>query len=67
MDGLRAGLEMLPGDLGDRAGCAEQDEVIPTRWGNMSTNALSRPTAVEWGEYQRCVTQWELDRYLKLY
>ncbi len=67
MDGLRAGLEMLPGDLGDALAALRQDEVIQDALGQHVYERFVEAKTVEWGEYQRCVTQWELDRYLKLY
>ena len=67
VDGLRAGLEMLPGDLGDALAALRQDEVIQDALGQHVYERFVEAKTVEWGEYQRCVTQWELDRYLKLY
>jgi glutamine synthetase len=67
VDGMRAGLETLPGDLGDAIEALKQDEIIQDALGQHVFERFVEAKMVEWSDYQRHVTKWELDRYLKVY
>jgi glutamine synthetase len=67
MDGVRAGLETLPGDLGDALIALKADEVIQDALGQHVYERFIEAKTLEWSDYLRYVTQWELDRYLKVY
>ncbi|MFN3330888.1 MAG: type I glutamate--ammonia ligase [Caldilinea sp.] len=67
VDGMRAGLETLPGDLGDAIEALKSDEVIQDALGQHVYERFVEAKMVEWNDFQRHVTQWELDRYLKVY
>jgi glutamine synthetase len=67
MDSVRAGLETLPGDLGDAIDALKADEVIQDALGQHVYERFIEAKTLEWNDYQRHVTQWELDRYLKTY
>jgi glutamine synthetase len=67
MDSVRAGLETLPSDLGDAIDALQADEVIQDALGQHIYERFIEAKTQEWSDYQRYVTQWELDRYLKTY
>lgn len=67
VDGARAGLDLLPGDLGDAIEALKQDEVIQAALGQHVYERFVEAKMLEWSEYCRYVTRWELDRYLKIY
>jgi glutamine synthetase len=67
VDGARAGLEMLPGDLGEAIDCLRRDEVIQNALGQHVYERYVEAKMQEWNEYRIYVTQWELDRYLTIY
>lgn len=67
VDGVRSGLETLPGDLGDAIEALKHDEIIQDALGQHIYERFVEAKIAEWHDYQRYVTQWELDRYLKLY
>ena len=67
VDGMRAGLEMLPGDLGDAIEALQGDEVIQDALGQHVYERYVEAKTLEWHEYMRYVSHWELDRYLKVY
>ncbi len=67
VDNVRAGLETLPGDLGDAIDALKRDDVIQDALGQHVYERFIEAKTQEWNDYQRYVTQWELDRYLKVY
>ncbi len=67
VDGLRAGLETLPGDLGEAIEELKSDEVVQAALGQHVYERYVEAKTLEWNEYRVHVTQWELDRYLTLY
>ena len=67
VDGMRAGLETLPGDLGDAIEALQADDVIQDALGQHVYERFVEAKTLEWQEYLRYVSRWELDRYLKVY
>jgi glutamine synthetase len=67
VDGQRAGLDTLPGDLGQAIEALKQDEVIQAALGQHVYERYVEAKTQEWNEYRLYVSQWELDRYLTLY
>lgn len=67
VDGVRAGLETLPGDLGDAVDALKQDEVIQDALGQHVYERYVEAKTQEWIEYRGYVSRWELDRYLTVY
>lgn len=67
VDGTRAGLDTLPGDLGDAIEELKGDEVIQSALGQHVYERYVEAKLLEWDEYRLHVNQWELDRYLTVY
>ena len=67
VDGLRAGLDMLPADLGQAIDALRQDEVIQAALGQHVYERYIEAKTQEWDEYRLYVSQWELERYLTIY
>lgn len=67
VDGLRAGLETLPSDLGQAIEELKHDEVIQAALGQHVYERYVEAKTQEWNDYSLYVSQWELDRYLTLY
>ncbi len=67
LDGMRAGLETLPGDLGDAIEELKQDEIIQDALGQHVYERYVEAKMLEWTEYRLYVSRWELDRYLTVY
>lgn len=67
VDGIRAGLETLPGDLGEALEELQADEVIQAAMGQHVYERYVEAKSQEWNEYRLYVSQWELDRYLTRY
>ena len=67
VDGVRAGLETLPGDLGQAIEELQADEVIQAAMGQHVYERYVEAKSQEWNEYRLYVSQWELDRYLTRY
>lgn len=67
VDGMRAGLDTLPGDLGQAIEALKQDEVVQAALGQHVYERYVEAKTQEWDDYRIYVTQWELDRYLTLY
>jgi len=66
-DGLRSGLDTLPGDLGDALEALVQDEVMQKALGQHVYERYIEAKSQEWNDYRIYVSRWELDRYLKIY
>jgi glutamine synthetase len=67
VDGMRAGLEVLPGSLGEAIAELKKDEVIQEALGQHVYERFVEAKTLEWNEYRVWVTRWELDRYLEKY
>jgi len=67
VDGVRAGLDMLPADLGQAIDALRQDEVIQAALGQHVYERYIEAKTQEWDEYRLYVSQWELERYLTIY
>ena len=67
VDNVRAGLDTLPGDLGQAIEALKQDEVIQDALGVHVYERYVEAKLLEWTEYRLQVSRWELDRYLMLY
>ncbi len=67
VDGIRAGLETLPGDLGEALEELQADEIIQAAMGQHVYERYVEAKSQEWNEYRLYVSQWELDRYLTRY
>ncbi len=67
VDASRAGLEMLPGDLGHAIAALQADEIIQNALGQHVYERYIEAKTLEWNEYRSYVSQWELDRYLTVY
>lgn len=67
VDGTRAGLATLPGDLGEAIDELRNDEVIQAALGQHVYERYVEAKTQEWNEYRLYVSKWELDRYLTMY
>jgi glutamine synthetase len=67
VDSVRAGLDMLPGDLGQAIDALKNDEIIQDALGEHVYERYVEAKLLEWNEYKLFVSRWELDRYLTLY
>ena len=67
VDGARAGLEMLPADLGAALDELSKDTVIQTAIGQHVYERFMEAKQLEWAEYRGYVSEWEHKRYLTLY
>lgn len=67
VDPHQRNLETIPESLGEALVALAQDEVIREALGPHVFERFVEAKTQEWHEYQRYVTQWELDRYLPLY
>jgi glutamine synthetase len=67
VDGNRAGLDMLPGNLGSAIEELRRNEVVQNALGEHVYERYIEAKTQEWNEYRLYVSQWELDRYLTVY
>lgn len=67
VDGMRAGLDTLPADLGQAMEELQKDEVVQAALGQHVFDRYIEAKTQEWNDYRLYVSQWELDRYLTLY
>ncbi|MCB0062342.1 MAG: type I glutamate--ammonia ligase [Caldilineaceae bacterium] len=67
VDGMRAGLDTLPGDLGEAIDELRNDEVVQAALGQHIYERYIEAKTQEWNEYRIYVSKWELDRYLTMY
>ena len=63
----RSGLKMLPESLGEAILKAEKDEFIKSVVGEHIFNKYIEAKKAEWNEYNRRVSNWEIEEYLHLY
>lgn len=67
VDGARSGLDLLPGDLGAAIGELKRDLLIRNALGQHIFERYIEAKTIEWTDYRRYVSHWELDRYLEIY
>jgi glutamine synthetase len=67
VDSVRAGLDTLPGDLGQAIDALREDEVIQDALGEHVYERYVEAKLLEWSQYRVHVSSWEVDRYLTLY
>lgn len=67
MDSIRAGLDTLPGSLGEALEELKEDSVIQDALGQHVFERFIEAKSQEWNEYRVYVTDWELQRYLKIF
>ena len=60
-------IESLPGDLAEALDEMVQDEMVRKTLGDHVFDRYTKAKRQEWDEYRMTVTQWELDRYLRLF
>ena len=61
------GIETLPGSLGAAVKELLADDVITAALGPHITRCFTEAKREEYAEFRRCVTPWEIDRYLSTY
>lgn len=61
------GVEKLPATLGEAIAEMENDPLMREALGDHIFDKYMEAKKHEWADYQRSVSQWEIDRYLKLY
>ncbi|HEV1996696.1 MAG TPA: glutamine synthetase, partial [Candidatus Dormibacteraeota bacterium] len=66
-DGSRVSARPLPGSLLQALEALEADDVLVDALGGGVLELFLAVKRLEWGEYSRQVTEWELDRYLQSY
>ncbi len=57
----------LPGSLGEAIDELKKDELVQEALGEHIYERFIEAKQMEWDEYRRYVTKWELDRYLPIY
>jgi glutamine synthetase len=62
-----AGIECLPKNLSEAIESFAADELAPKVFGDAMFNAFTQFKRAEWESYHNTVSQWELDRYLRLF
>ncbi|MFN2201731.1 MAG: glutamine synthetase family protein [Caldilineaceae bacterium] len=67
VDGGRAGIDMLPPDLGSAIAALREDDVVQSALGPHVYERYIEAKLLEWSDYRAHVTRWELDRYLAMY
>jgi glutamine synthetase len=63
----KAGIGVLPQSLNDALDALEADELICNAIGQDLAEEFLRLKRMEWVEYQRHVSTWEVDRYLEFF
>jgi glutamine synthetase len=64
---LAHGLKTLPGSLGQALKEMERDPLVRETLGDHIFERFVEAKSMEWQEYCRQVSQWELERYLRVY
>jgi len=59
------GIDSLPGNLYEAVKALSKDSVIQEALGAHVYEKFSEAALLEWGEYSRYISQWELDKYLR--
>jgi glutamine synthetase len=60
-------IAVLPQNLNDALDELEEDSVLCGALGNDVAQEFIRLKRMEWVEYQRHVSQWEIERYLEFF
>jgi len=60
-----AGIDSLPGSLGEAVEALQQDDVIRQAIGDHTLEKFVEAKTAEWDEYRAQVSPWEIDRYLR--
>lgn len=60
-------LETLPGSLGEALEELKRDDVVRQTLGEHIFDRFVEAKTIEWQDYSTHVSQWELDRYLRIY
>jgi glutamine synthetase len=63
----KAGIGVLPQNLNEALDALEQDSVLGAALGKDLTEEFLRLKRMEWVEYQRHVSSWEVERYLEFF
>ena len=61
------GLQTLPGSLGEALEELERDPVVRETLGDHIFERFTEAKRMEWQQYCQQVSQWELERYLRVY
>ncbi|PHS32119.1 MAG: type III glutamate--ammonia ligase [Methylophaga sp.] len=61
------GIGILPQSLSEALDELEKDTVLCDAIGNSVIEQFLTVKRAEWAEYQRCVTDWEINRYVEFY
>jgi glutamine synthetase len=61
------GLGTLPGSLGEALEELRSDDLVSATLGRHLLDRFVEAKMMEWQEYNRQVSTWELDRYLSIY
>jgi glutamine synthetase len=64
---LARGLQTLPGSLGEALEELKRDELVRETLGDHVFYRFIEAKTIEWQEYALHVSEWELDRYLRVY
>ncbi len=62
----KAGIESLPGSLGQAIECTKDSEVVRHALGDHIFDKFIHNKMIEWDRYRTHVSQWELDTYLPI-
>jgi glutamine synthetase len=62
-----AGIKVLPQNLSEALDALEEDKVLTQAMGNELAQEFLRLKRMEWVEYQRHVSEWEVERYLEFF
>jgi glutamine synthetase len=62
-----AGIECLPKNLSEAIESFAADELAPKVFGEAMFDSFTQFKRAEWESYHNTVSQWELDRYLRLF
>jgi glutamine synthetase len=61
------GVDSLPGNLYDAIKEFEKDEIITDAVGEHTASKMVAAKTIEWNEYRRVVTDWEIKKYINRY
>jgi glutamine synthetase len=63
----QAGVQELPRTLGEAVDAFEADPFVEKILGTELRNEFARYKRMEWQEYHQSISQWEIDRYARLF
>ena len=67
-EGRRAlGVDSLPSDLNEAVKAFKNDPLILDAMGEHTVTKMIEAKTIEWNEYRRHVSEWEIERYIKRY